>query len=145
VKDRTYEIIFIADPNLSEPDVETLTTTVKGFVEKEGGKIEKSENWGKKRLAYEVRRQRDGYYILLTVQGSAALVKEVERRIRVTDGIIRHLSVRVDEELAKAETRKAARAEQEGIKRARQATSPSPSPSPSTSTKAEGAFEETQS
>jgi small subunit ribosomal protein S6 len=112
VKDRTYEIIFIADPNLSEPDVETLTTTVKGFVEKEGGKIEKSENWGKKRLAYEVRRHRDGYYVLLTVLGSAALVKEVERRMRVTDGIIRHISVRVDEELAKAETRKAARAEQ---------------------------------
>jgi small subunit ribosomal protein S6 len=133
VKDRTYEIIFIADPNLSEPDVETLTTTVKGFVEKEGGKIEKSENWGKKRLAYEVRRHREGYYILLTVLGSAALVKEVERRIRVTDGIIRHISVRVDEELAKAETRKAARAEQDGEKRARQAT------------KVEGAYEEAQS
>jgi small subunit ribosomal protein S6 len=139
VKDRTYEIIFIADPNLSEPDVETLTTTVKGFVEKEGGKIEKSENWGKKRLAYEVRRHREGYYTLLTVQGSAALVKEVERRIRVTDGIIRHISVRVDEELAKAETRKAARAEQDSQKRARQGTSPS------TSTKAEGAYEEAQS
>ena len=139
MKDRTYEIIFIADPNLSEPDVETLTTTVKGFVEKEGGKIEKSENWGKKRLAYEVRRHRDGYYILLTVLGSAALVKEVERRIRVTDGIIRHISVRVDEEIAKAETRKAARAEQDKLKRAHQATSPS------TSTKAEGAYEEAQS
>jgi small subunit ribosomal protein S6 len=133
VKDRTYEIIFIADPNLSEPDVETLTTTVKGYVEKEGGKIEKSENWGKKRLAYEVRRHREGYYILLTVQGSAALVKEVERRIRVTDGIIRHISVRVDLELAKAETRKAARAEQDGEKRARQAT------------RVEGAYEEAQS
>jgi small subunit ribosomal protein S6 len=133
VKERTYEIIFIADPNLSEPDVEALSTTVKGFVEKEGGKIEKSENWGKKRLAYEVRRHREGYYVLLTVVGSAALVKEVERRIRVTDGIIRHISVRVDQEIAKAETRKAARAEQDGVKRARQAT------------KVEGAYEEAQS
>jgi small subunit ribosomal protein S6 len=143
VKDRTYEIIFIADPNLSEPDVETLTTTIKGYVEKEGGKIEKSENWGKKRLAYEVRRHRDGYYVLLTVLGSAALVKEVERRIRVTDGVIRHLSVRVDEEIAKGDARKAARAVQEGIKRSRQGTSTSPAPS--TSTKAEGAYEEAQS
>jgi small subunit ribosomal protein S6 len=135
VKERTYEIIFIADPNLSEPDVETLTTTVKGFVEKEGGKIEKSENWGKKRLAYEVRRHRDGYYVLLSVVGSAALVKEVERRMRVTDGIIRHLSVRVDQEIAKGDARKAARAVQEGKKRARQSTTP----------KADGAYEEAQS
>jgi small subunit ribosomal protein S6 len=126
VKERTYEIIFIADPNLSEPDVDALTTTVQGFVEKESGKIEKIEKWGKKRLAYEVRRQRDGYYVLLTVQGSAALIKEVERRIRVTDGIIRHLSVRVDLEIAKADTRRSQRAEQDGEKRARQAASSRP-------------------
>lgn len=133
MKERTYEIIFIADPNLSEPDVEGLTATVKGFVEKEGGKIEKVENWGKKRMAYEVRRHRDGYYVLLSVLGSAALVKEVERRIRVTDGIIRHLSVRVDQEIRKADARKAARAEQDQGKRARQTT------------RVEGSFEEAQS
>ena len=122
MEQRTYEIIFIADPNLSEPDVETLTGTVKGFIEKEGGKIEKVENWGKKRMAYEVRRHRDGYYVLLTVLGSSALVKEVERRIRVTDGIIRHLSVRVDQELRKAEARKAERAKQDQGRRAHQTT-----------------------
>jgi small subunit ribosomal protein S6 len=132
VKDRTYEILFIADPNLSEPDVEALTTTVKGYIEKEGGKIEKSENWGKKRLAYEVRRHREGYYVLLTVIGSSVLVKEVERRIRVTDGIIRHISVRIDLELAKADTRRSQRAEQDGEKRARQAS------------RVEGAYEEVQ-
>src|SRR5262245_32847669 len=133
MEQRTYEIIFIADPNLSEPDVEGLTTTVKGFVEKEGGKIEKVENWGKKRLAYEVRRHRDGYYVLLTVLGSSALVKEVERRIRVTDGIIRHISVRVDQELRKAEARKAERAKQEQGRRSHQ------------STRVEGSYEEAQS
>ena len=68
------------------------------------------EKWGKKRLAYDVRRHREGYYVLLVVEGTGALVKEVERRLKVTDGIIRYLTVRVDEELRKAERRKAKRA-----------------------------------
>jgi small subunit ribosomal protein S6 len=122
VKDRTYEILFIADPNLSEPDVDALTTQVQGFVEKESGKIDKVEKWGKKRLAYDVGRHREGYYVLLTAIGPSTLIKEVERRIKVTDGIFRHITVRVDLELAKAETRKSQRAEQDEGKRARQAT-----------------------
>ena len=117
---RTYEILFIADPNLSEPDVDTLTAQVQTFVEKEAGKVDKVEKWGKKRLAYEVRRQREGYYVLLTVFGSATLVKEVERRMKVTDGIIRHITVRVDEELRKAERRKAQRAKEDEAKKSRQ-------------------------
>jgi small subunit ribosomal protein S6 len=122
LSERTYELIFIADPNLSEPDVDTLTAQVQGFIEKEGGKVEKLEKWGKKRLAYEVHRQRDGYYVLITLNGGAALVKEVERRMKVTDGIIRYLSVRVDEELKKAERRKAQRAKQDEGKKSRQTT-----------------------
>jgi small subunit ribosomal protein S6 len=126
VNERTYEILFIADPNLSEPDVDALTTTVEGFVTKQNGTIEKNEKWGKKRLAYEVRRHREGYYVLLTVKGTNELVKEVERRMRVTDGIIRHITVRVDLELRKAETRKSQRAEQDAGKRERQAVKPEP-------------------
>jgi small subunit ribosomal protein S6 len=122
VSDRTYEILFIADPNLSEPDVDTLTAQVQGYAEKEGGKIDKVEKWGKKRLAYEVRRQREGYYVLLTVLGGAPLVKEVERRIKVTDGIIRHITVRVDDDLRKAERRKAQRAKEDEAKKSRQST-----------------------
>jgi small subunit ribosomal protein S6 len=122
VKERTYEILFIADPNLSEADVDGLTATVQGFVEKEAGKIDKIEKWGKKRLAYDVGRHRDGYYVLLTVLGSNALIKEVERRIKVTDGIIRHISVRVDLELAKAETRKSKRSSADDEKRAKRAS-----------------------
>jgi small subunit ribosomal protein S6 len=122
VSERTYEIIFIADPNLSEPDVDTLTAQVQGFAEKEGGKVDKVEKWGKKRLAYEVRRQREGYYVVLTVIGGAALVKEVERRMKVTDGIIRHITVRVDDELRKADRRKARRAKDDEAKKSRQST-----------------------
>jgi small subunit ribosomal protein S6 len=106
---RTYEILFIADPNLGEPEVDALTTQVEGYVEKEGGKIQKVEKWGKKRLAFVVKKHREGYYVLLVVDGSSALVHEVERRLRVTEGIIRHLAVRIDDDLRKAERSKALR------------------------------------
>jgi small subunit ribosomal protein S6 len=111
VTDRVYEILFITDPNLGEPEVDALTSTVQGFVEKEGGKIQKVEKWGKKRLAYSVKRQRDGSYVLLVAEGKPALVHEVERRLRVTDGILKFITVRVDEELRKAASRKARRGE----------------------------------
>jgi small subunit ribosomal protein S6 len=119
VSDRTYEVLFIADPNLSEPDVDKLTETVQGYAEKEGAKTQKVEKWGKKRLAYIVHKHREGSYVLLTVDGPAALVKEVERRIRVTDGVIKFITVRVDEELIKAEHRKARRTAEEAKRRAK--------------------------
>lgn len=126
MSDRTYEILFIADPNLGEPEVDALTAVVQGYAEKEGGRIAKVEKWGKKRLAYIVNKHREGSYVLLTVEGKPALVKEVERRIRVTDGVIKFITVRVDEELRKAEGRKARRAA-EDAKRRRPAT-PRPAP-----------------
>ena len=124
MSDRTYEILFIADPNLGEPEVDALAAQVQGFVEKDGGRLQKMEKWGKKRLAYDVRRHREGYYVLLVVEGTGAMVKEVERRIKVTDGIIRYLTVRVDEELRKAERRKAKRALGEEKRRGRASSQP---------------------
>jgi small subunit ribosomal protein S6 len=109
LSERVYEILFIADPNLGEPEVEALAAQVQGFVEKEGGVVQKREMWGKKRLAYDVGRHREGYYTLIVTAGPGSLVKEVERRLKVTDGIFRFLTVRVDEELRKAERRKAKR------------------------------------
>lgn len=117
MSERLYEILFIADPNLGEPEVDALTATIQGFVEKEGGKIQKVEKWGKKRLAYAIGKHRDGSYVLIVTEGPAALVKEVERRIRVTEGVVKFITVRVDEELRKAERRKAARAKRESQRR----------------------------
>lgn len=122
MSDRTYEILFIADPNLGEPEVDALAAQVQGFVEKEGGRISKLEKWGKKRLAYNVGKHREGSYVLLVAEGPGPLVKEVERRIRVTDGIIRFLTVRVDEELRKSERRKARRSAEDEKKKSRQAS-----------------------
>ena len=124
MSERVYEILFIADPNLGEPEVEALGAQVQGFVEKEGGTIQKREMWGKKRLAYDVGRHREGYYVLIVASGPGALVKEVERRLRVTDGIFRFLTVRVDEELRKAERRKAKRALGEEKRRGRGIAAP---------------------
>ena len=119
VSDRTYEVLFIVDPNLGEPEVDALAAQVQGFVEQAGGKLQKVEKWGKKRLAYDVRRHREGSYVLLVAEGGGGLIKEVERRLKVTDGIIRFLTVRVDEELRKAERRKAKRTLSEEKRRGR--------------------------
>ena len=124
MSERVYEIIFIADPNLGEPEVDALAAQVQGFVEQAGGKIQKVEKWGKKRLAYDVGRHREGSYVLLVVEGSGGLVREAERRLKVTDGVIRFLSVRVDEELRKAERRKAKRALGEEKRRGRGGAAP---------------------
>ena len=119
MSDRIYEVLFIADPNLSEPDVDKLTETVQGYAEKDGARTQKVEKWGKKRLAYDVRKHREGYYVLLVVEARPEMVHELERRLRVTDGIVKFITVRVDEDLRKAERRKAQRAVEDEKKRAR--------------------------
>ena len=118
---RTYEILFIADPNLGEPELDALVAQVSGFVEKESGKIAKVEKWGKKRLAYLVGKHREGSYVLLVAEGEASMVKEVERRLRVADGVIRFITVRVDEDLKKAERAKVRRAADDDRRRKAQA------------------------
>jgi small subunit ribosomal protein S6 len=125
VNGRLYEILFIADPTLGEDEVDALAEQVQGFVEKDGGKIEKVEKWGKKRLAYEVRGHREGYYVLIVTESAGPLVKEVERKMKVTDGVIRYLTVRMDEELRKAERRKARRALADEKRRSRTSASAS--------------------
>jgi small subunit ribosomal protein S6 len=138
VSERTYEFLFIADPNLGEPEVDALAAQVQGFVEKDGGKIQKVEKWGKKRLAYGVGRHREGSYVLIVAEGGSALVKEVERRMRVTDGVIKFITVRVDEELRKAEASKARRAVTEAKRRARPGHTERPGPAAPSAASEEG-------
>jgi small subunit ribosomal protein S6 len=128
VSNRVYEILFIADPNLGETEVDALTEQVQGLIEKGGGRIDKVEKWGKKRLAYEVRRHSEGHYVLIAAECTGPLVKEVERRLKVTDGVIRYLTVRVDEALRKAERRKARRTLVDEKRRSRTSSGASPKP-----------------
>ena len=126
MNERIYEFLFIADPNLGEAELDALVAQVQGYIEKEGGSVQRVEKWGKKRLAYLVKKQREGNYVLLVVEGGTALVKEVERRLRVTDGVLRFITVRVDEELRKAERSKAKRAAEDAKRRTRPSSRPSP-------------------
>jgi small subunit ribosomal protein S6 len=119
VSDRVYEIVLIADPNLGEPEVDALTAQVQGYVEKGGGRVQKLEKWGKKRLAYAIGKHREGSYVLLTIEGGGGIVKEVERRIRVTDGVVKFMTVRVDSDLRKADRRKARRSEEDEKRKTR--------------------------
>jgi len=93
-----YETIFIIHPELNEEDVEEHIKRVENLVTRLGGEILKTERWGKKRLAYEVDKHRYGFYVLLRLQGSAALLPELERHYRLTEGIIKSLLIRLKAE-----------------------------------------------
>jgi small subunit ribosomal protein S6 len=114
---RNYEIIFIVRPDVTEEDVDKLIAQMEGVVASTGGKLEKVEKLGRRRLAYRVQKQREGIYVLFRLQGSGDTVKEFERRLKVIDTVIKYLTVRIDEDLERAEKFKALRAKQESKKR----------------------------
>jgi small subunit ribosomal protein S6 len=95
---RTYELMFIVRPDMVDEDLNKLISTLGSVVTSAGGTI-KSEIWGKRRLAYTVRRFNDGIFVLLVIEGTGAMVHEVERRLRVTEQVIKFITVRTDEEL----------------------------------------------
>lgn len=95
---RTYELMFIVRPDMPEEEQDKLISTLESAVTTSGGATKSVEKMGKRRLAYVVGRFHDGIYILLTVEGSGGLVHELERRLRVTEPVIKFLSVRIDEE-----------------------------------------------
>src|SRR5579862_1096734 len=95
---RTYELMFIVRPDMTEEDQEKLVSTLEAAVSSAQGAVKSMEKWGKRRLAYVVRGFHDGLYMLLTVEGNGALIHELERRLRVTEPVIKFLTVRIDEE-----------------------------------------------
>jgi small subunit ribosomal protein S6 len=106
---RQYELVYIVTPDATEQEVSDLHAQVEQIVQRFGATIEKSENWGRKKLAYDIAHHREGTYIVETITGSGELMKELDRRMRVIDQVIRHLVVRVDKELQVAERTRAAR------------------------------------
>src|SRR4051812_44975658 len=95
---RTYELMFIVRPDMPEEEQDKLIATLEAAMTASGGALKKVERMGKRRLAYTVRRFFEGVYLLLTVEGSGGLVQELERRLRVTEQVIKFITVRVDEE-----------------------------------------------
>jgi small subunit ribosomal protein S6 len=95
---RTYEVMFIVRPDMPEEEQERLISTLESQVSAGGGKVANVERMGKRRLAYIVRKFQEGLYVLLTVEGTGALIAELERRLRVSEPVIKFITVRVDEE-----------------------------------------------
>ncbi len=96
---RQYELVYIVTPEASEQEIADLHTQIEQIVQRYHGTFDKTENWGRKRMAYDIGRHREGNYVVETITGSGELMKEIDRRLRVIDSVIRHLVVRVDEEL----------------------------------------------
>ena len=102
-QNRQYELVYIVSPDASEEAIAELHTQIEQIVQRFGGTFDKTENWGRKRLAYDIGHHREGNYVVETITGSGELMKEIDRRLRVIDQVIRHLVVRVDEELRVAQ------------------------------------------
>jgi small subunit ribosomal protein S6 len=95
---RTYEIMFIVRPDVEEVELDKLIETFSGYVTGGGGTVKTTEKMGRRRLAYTVKKFNDGFYVLLVVDAPASLISEIERRLRVSEPVIKFLTVRMDEE-----------------------------------------------
>jgi small subunit ribosomal protein S6 len=110
---RVYEVLFIVAPNVEQSDVDNLVTQLSDVATNQGAQITKVDRMGRRRLAYPIGKFNDGYYVVFTLEGTGAEIAELERRMRVTDAVIRYITIRIDEDLKRAEkfgARRAARA-----------------------------------
>jgi len=98
VQQRTYEVMYIVRPDLPEEETDRVISTVESNATTAGITVKNVERMGKRRLAYKVRKFQDGLYVLLTVEGPGSALAELERRLRVTEPVIKYISVRIDEE-----------------------------------------------
>jgi len=117
---RQYELVYILPPDTTEQQVAELHEQVGQVVTRMNGQMEKNENWGRRRLAYEIGHHKEGVYVLDVINGSGELMKELDRRLRVMDIVIRHMVVRVDEEkkvVDRTQTKRRSESERRRVKR----------------------------
>ena len=118
--DRQYELVYILPPDTTEQQVTELHGQIEAVVSRMNGAFDRTENWGRKRLAYEIGPNKEGVYVLDVINGSGELMKELDRRLKVMDQVIRHLIVRVDEEkkvVERTQTRRRSASERRRVKR----------------------------
>ena len=108
-KTRQYELVYLLSPDAGEQAVKDLHAQVEATIARFGGELARTEEWGRRKLAYAIGRHKEGIYVLDVINGSGELMKEIERRLRVNEQVLRHLVVRVDEELRAAERARARR------------------------------------
>lgn len=107
---RSYEVMYILRPDLAEEDLDKIVTTMEHNVETAGGSLTNTDRMGKRRLAYTVRKFNDGFFVLMTIAGEGKMVAEVERRLRVSEPVIKFITVRIDEKQKKLDKVRALRA-----------------------------------
>ena len=117
---RQYELVYILPPDTTEEQVAELHQQIEAVVSRMSGQIDRMENWGRRRLAYEIAHQKEGVYVLEVINGSGELMKELDRRLRVMDQVMRHMVVRVDEEkqvVERTRTKRQTESERRRVKR----------------------------
>ncbi|NIA14740.1 MAG: 30S ribosomal protein S6 [Nitrospiraceae bacterium] len=110
---RTYETLYIIHPDVTEDDVQAMSNKVESLVTEAGGEIVKSEIWGKRRLAYEVRTCREGYYVLLRFSAPETFIETLDSHFRLADQVIRYLLIHMDENALRLEASQKKRKEAE--------------------------------
>ena len=126
--DRQYELVYILPADTAEQQVTEIHQQVDAVVSRMQGQIEKNENWGRRRLAYEIAHQKEGVYVLEVINGSGELMKELDRRLRVMDQVIRHMIVRVDQEKKVVERTRTKRQSESERRRVRRGLPPQRQP-----------------
>jgi small subunit ribosomal protein S6 len=118
--DRQYELVYILPPDTTEQQAGDLHEQVGQVVARLNGQIERSENWGRRKLAYEIGPHKEGVYVLEVINGTGELMKELDRRLKVIDQVVRHMIVRVDQEkkvVDRTRTKRQANSERRRVKR----------------------------
>jgi len=138
---RQYELVYVVSPQASEQEVTDLHAQIEATVARFGAQIAKTDNWGRRKLAYEIGGHKEATYVLEVIDGAGDVMKEIDRRLKVNEQVLRHLIVRVDEELRAAE-RTRARRQVEAQRRAAKRPAPPPASTETPVVPAEGAGEE---
>ncbi|MCL2337163.1 MAG: 30S ribosomal protein S6 [Firmicutes bacterium] len=94
---RGYELVLIIKPDLDDEALEAVIEKVRSMIENDGGTIAKIDKWGKRRLAYEIKDLREGIYYIINFKGEAAVSAELDRVLKITDSVLRHMIVREEE------------------------------------------------
>jgi len=121
---RVYEELFIVRPSITDEEIDPFIEQLSQVVTSRGGTVDKSEKWGVRKLAYRVEKLNEGYYVLLQFSAGPDVVKEMERRLRVADQVMKFITVRIDEKLKKIDKRRKSREKRASRKPAPQVAAP---------------------
>lgn len=126
---RTYELVYIVTPDATEEQIAAIHEQVEQTTKKMSGSLVRTENWGRRRLAYSIQKHKEGVYVLEVIEGTGDLMKELDRRLKVLDQVIRHLVVRVDAEQKVIERTRSRRQSFQERRRVARGLPPRPDPS----------------